>query len=257
MLLWFKYMPRRVWIISLITLVVVLIFAFDVTPWVRGGYGWRWDYLPVAIGQTIPLIVSLIIYVIGAWLILTRTHQARYALLWGLLGTVGLSLAVAYVREGDVLYMLFTRTVSLPSSSEWWAGATINWSGGEWLDWTGVMTRYGVITSNIGTSPPGIPMLYALVTDLIGKSPNLTESLFRGLLPLQCHSYDLLKFTPAEWGSAWLGMLTPVWAGLAVFPIFSIARRLAPEADGRIPVLWWALVPGMLSFTTSSSTFFP
>jgi hypothetical protein len=247
---------RYTWIV-LITLCVALVFAFDLTPWVRGGFGWRWQYAPVPLVRALPLIALMLLYIAGGWLLLTRTRRARWMLLWALVGTAALSFAVAYAREGDALYFLFTRTASIVASAEWWGAAQVDWSGGGWRDWLAVMRDLGQTTSNMATSPPGMPMLYALAADLFGRVPAAGDALYRGLLPYQCHNFDLLMLSPAQWGAAWVGMLSPVWAGLAVFPIYTIARRVAPHGDARIPVFWWALVPGILAFATSSSTLFP
>jgi hypothetical protein len=244
-------------LIALVTLIVAAVFAFDITPWVRGGFGWRWEYAPVPFERVLPLLVSLIVYISGGYLLLIRTHRPLYALLWGIIGTIVLSLGAAHAREGDALYFLFTRTASNVASAEWWAGAQIDWQSGQWRDWTGVMETLGAQTSNMATSPPGMPMLYGLTTDLLNRFPDLSNGIYQTLLPYQCHNFALLNFTPAEWASSSLGILTPLWAGLAVFPMYLITRRLSPEVDARIPVLWWALVPGVLLFATSSSTLFP
>jgi hypothetical protein len=244
-------------LIALFTLIVATVFAFDLTPWVRGGFGWRWEYAPVLFERVVPLLVGMALYIVGAYLLLLRTQRAIDALLWGVVGTVILSLGVAHAREGDALYFLFTRTASNVSSAEWWAGAQIDWQSGQWRDWTGVMETLGAQTSNVATSPPGMPIIYGLTTDLLNRFPDLSNGLYQTLLPYQCHNFALLNFSPAEWASASIGILTPLWAGLAIFPIYLITRLLSPEVDARIPALWWALVPGVLAFATSSSTLFP
>ena len=37
-----------------VRLLVALAFAFDLSPWLRGGYGWRWQYLPAALPPAPP-----------------------------------------------------------------------------------------------------------------------------------------------------------------------------------------------------------
>jgi hypothetical protein len=249
--------PRWALVTSAITLMIALAYAVDLSPWLRGGFGWRWEYVPAPLGRAAVLAGALAVYVaVGFWL-MRRTARAWPVLLWGFAGTILLSLCAAYVREGDILYMLFSRTISLQASSEWWIGANIDWNGGQWRDWLSVMQALGTQTSNAATSPPGMPMLYGLTTDFLERWPNASESLYRILLPTQCANFELLQYSPAKWASAWLGILTPVFAGLGVFPLYAISRRITTTADVRWPILWWPLVPGLLGFLTSSSTIYP
>jgi hypothetical protein len=249
--------PRWALVIAGITLLIALAYAVDASPWLRGGNGWRWEYLPAPLGRAILLAAALIVYVgVGLWL-LRRTSPAWPVLLWGFTGTVVLSLCAAYVREGDVLYLLFSRTISLQASSEWWIGANVDWNGGEWRDWLSVMSTLGAQTSNAATSPPGMPMLYGLTTSLFERWPTASDSLYRILLPTQCANFDLLQYSSAQWASAWLGIFTPVMVALGVLPLYAISRWVTTPSAARLPVLWWPLVPGLLSFLTSSSTVFP
>jgi hypothetical protein len=57
--------------------------------------------------------------------------------------------------------------------------------------------------------------------------------------------------------SAWLGILTPIWASLTVFPLYWLGRQVYGEKTGRLGVLWWPLVPSLLMFTPYPSTSFP
>lgn len=246
-------LPRAIVLITAFVLLLAGIIALDLTPWVRGGYGWRWPYIPVAFMRVLPLLLTTAVYLAGVWLVLTRTRRVWPALAWGLLGTVALSLVVTYAREGQILYPLFTRTASAFTTGPHWAATQIDWQGGEWRDWTAVMGRLG---GHLGTSPPGLPMWYGLLNDLLGRVPTAAESLQHSLIGYQCHNYDLLTYTPSQWGTAWFGILMPLWAGLTVFPLLGIAQRLNP-AWARIVPLWWALVPGIASFAASWSTFYP
>lgn len=240
-----------------IILAVPLAFAVDLSPWLRGGYGWRWGYAPSSVIPAAGLALALAIYAVGAILIVRRAKRPRYALIWALFGTVSLSLVATSVQEGNALYAFLTRTVSITSSGEHWAGVSVDWAGGEWRDWTTRMAELGDVTSNAATIPPGLPLLYGTLTSVLEGSRGAADALYRPLLPYQCHNYEFLTYTPSEWGSAWLGILMPLWASLTVFPLYGIARRLAPATAPQWPVLWWPLVPGILAFAASSSTVFP
>ncbi|MCU0497833.1 MAG: hypothetical protein MUF87_10815 [Anaerolineae bacterium] len=246
-------MMRRWTSVTLIlTGIAAIAFLFDLTPWIRGGFGWRWQYEPVALGRLLPLIGLTVIYLAIA----SRLRRMGAVILWSMIGSIGLAIAAAYSRDGDALYTLFTRTASIVASGEWWMAASIDWPSGQWRAWTDLMTRLGTITSNAATSPPGLPMMYALATALADALPILRDPLYRTLLPYQCHQQNLLIFSPAQWAAAWIGILTPVWGALVVVPIAVITRQLALH-DRLTPVIAWAIVPGMMAFSASSSTFFP
>ncbi|HRL12958.1 MAG TPA: hypothetical protein PKX07_13830, partial [Aggregatilineales bacterium] len=63
-------LPRALWIMSLLTLVVAAAFAVDLTPWLRGGFGWRWQYAPAFDARVLPLLIAAVVYVAGGgWLL--------------------------------------------------------------------------------------------------------------------------------------------------------------------------------------------
>ncbi|GAB4512651.1 MAG: hypothetical protein OHK0046_12520 [Anaerolineae bacterium] len=236
---------------------VALIIALDVTPWVRGGYGWRWPYIPVAFVRVLPLLMITAVYLLGAFLLLQRTARTWPVVLWGVFGAFVMALAVAHAREGDAFYALFTRTADGSVTGPHWAAAQIDWRGGEWRDWTAVMSRLG---GHLGTSPPGAVLVHglfnSLFSSLFGEVPTISTGLHTSLIAYQCHNPMLLTYTPAQWASAWAGMLMPLWAGLTALPLVAVARRLgAPEP--RQVAVWWPLVPGILAFAPSWSTLYP
>lgn len=240
--------------IAIITLIVAVILAFNLTEWIRGGYGWRWNYDRADLLHTLPLIFILAIYAFGAYLLLQRTQRAFPVMLWSMIGTAGIAYAVAYAHTGDAFYALFTRTASGLTTGPHWAATRIDWASGDWQDWTTVM---GTLGGHLGTSPPGLVLLYGGLNALLDKLP-FTQSVYHSLLPLQCHNYEMLNYTPAQWVSTYFGILMPVWAALTVLPVYGITRRLnMSDTAGRYAVLWWALIPGIMSFAGSWSTAYP
>ena len=247
--------PRSIWLITGFMLIVMLVFGFDLTPWVRGGYGWRWFYIPPAFERVIPLLSVALIYLIGVFSLLRRTRQLTgLILLWSIIGTIALSLAVLHAREGDALFTLFARTVSSGATGQHWSATQIDWSTDSWLNWTAEMPRLG---SHLGTAPPGSTLVYGGINDLFADSP-ITDPLHRQFLLYQCHNYDMLTYTPVEWASAVFGMMMPLWAGLTVIPLYKVSKRFFGDRRYAIYVaLSWAIVPGMLGFAASWSTFYP
>ena len=251
----FQSIPRTIWIITGLTFAVALVFGFDLTPWVRGGYGWRWQWIPAPLERVLPLLLASLIYLIGVLMLLRRKRPAtRLILLWSIIGTIALSLAITHAREGDAFFTLFARTVYGGTTGQHWSATQIDWSDDTWLEWTTVMQDLG---GHLGTAPPGLSMFYAGVNDLLDGTP-ITDPLHREFLLYQCHNYDLLSYTPAQWASALFGMMMPLWAGLTVIPLYAVSKRLFDDRRYAVyTALSWTLVLGMLAFTASWSTFFP
>ena len=152
------FRPRWLWLTAAAVLGIAAVFAFDLTPWVRGGFGWRWEYdwvqHPIfAYGLLVFLYVGL------AWEVLRRALSSRAALVLAFIASAVLVFAAVWLRDADAVYTLFARTFSQVATTHHWGAAQVDWSGGEWRDWTSVMARVG---SHVGTSPPGLPMMYAL-----------------------------------------------------------------------------------------------
>lgn len=244
------FRPRWLWIAAAAVLGIAAVFAFDLTPWVRGGFGWRWEYDPVS--QPILGYALLVFLYIGlAWIILRRTSSKRAAVALAFVASAVLVFAAVWLRDGDAVYTLFARTFSQVATAHHWGSAQVDWSGGEWRDWTGVMARLG---SHVGTSPPGLPMMYALAAD-VSQRTGLDTVLARPLIVALCMDYRIYDLTLAEAASGWVGVLSPVWAGLTVFPIYWLAKRAGTRPE--LAVLWWPLVPGLAGFAGSVSTLFP
>jgi hypothetical protein len=238
-------------VISFISLLITLAILMDLTPYLRGGYGWRWPYALLPILPLLPLCLGIIVYLAGAWWLIRRTQRAFPVLLWALLGAVLIPVLALNAREGDAIAALFTRTTSLLGTGQHWAATHVDWTGGEWRSWTEVMERLGGHMTNV---PPGAPLIFHEIETALPAS--LSLNLQRFLLPYQCQNFDLLSYTPGQWGSAVFGMLMPVWGALTVFPLYSVAKRIS-KTDARIAAVWWALVPAAASFSPSWSTLNP
>src|SRR5690606_31739207 len=201
------FRPRWLWIASAALLCIAAVFAFDMTPWVRGGFGWRWEYDPVS-QPILAYALLAFLYIALAWVVLRRASQPRYALGLAFIAAVVLTFAAVWLRDADAVYTLFARTFSQVATAHHWGSAQVDWSGGEWRAWTSVMARVG---SHVGTSPPGIPMLYALAAD-VSQRTGLDAVLARPLITALCADYRIYDLTLAEVASGWLGVLSPLWA---------------------------------------------
>ncbi len=251
-----RNLPRQLVIIALISSLLALFLAFDVIPFLRGGFGWQWPYVPAMLGRIVSLVSATSIYVVGGWLLLKQGARSRLLLLWGLLGAAILPLAVIAVRSDNVAYELFVRTASGVTTGPHLAAAEMDWSSGAWRDWPSVMNSYEGRSVHVRLGPPGLPMFYGLVNAFFDANPSLADPLYRALVPWQCNNWNLLAYSPGEWASAWFGMLMPFWAALAVFPLFEVGKRLIGDR-ARLAVLWWPLVPSLVMFVPTWNTLYP
>ncbi len=247
-------MRRTLPIIGGLSLLLALALLFDRIPFLRGGFGWQWSYELAPLLRVLPLALISAIYLSGAWLLWGRERN-HWLILWALMGAVVIPLAVIAVRNDDVLYTLFVRTVSGITTGPHLAAATIDWSN--WLDWPTVMQSFVGRSVHVALAPPGLPLIYHAANDVLGALPGAADSLQRTLLPYQCANYSLLAYSSAEWASAWLGILMPVWGALAVWPLFFITRRLSDSQAARIAVTWWPLGPALVMFAPTWNTFYP
>jgi hypothetical protein len=177
---------------GVLTLAIAAALRFDLSEWLRGGFGWRWRYEPLDLARTLPLMIAVCFYLIGAWLLARRAYAARYAVSWSALGTLIIALAAVAVREGDVLYGLFARTASRLSTGPHWVAAHIDWSSGAWRDWSEQLAAFGGHLSNL---PPGSALWYALLNSAFDQLPQVAAAVQRALMPFQCHNYDLIAYT--------------------------------------------------------------
>ena len=244
-------LSRRALIISAVSLLITLALLFDVSPYLRGGYGWRWPYGLIALSGAIPLCIGVALYFGLAWWLIRRTQRVFPVLLLGFLGAIFIPVLAIAAREGDPFYALFTRTTALLGTGQHWASTHTDWAAGEWRSWTEVMQRLGGHMTNV---PPGAPLIFHLVDVLF--PPQLAVNAQRLLMPYQCQNFDLLAYTPGQWASSLFGMLMPVWGALTVFPMYAAAKRLT-KGDARITAIWWALVPAAASFSPSWSVLYP
>lgn len=246
---------RAFGVMIFITVGLLLALAFNITEWLRGGFGWRWDYAPAPFGHILVMSVIVIAYVLAMH---TLSQRRLWMLFTGVIvGSAFIAYGAAYVRSGDALFTMLTRTLS--------AGATAPHPVGIWLDspevaslwrdWSALMPN---LPRHVALSPPGAPMWYAALEAVFNILPtSLSEMLRAPLYPYQCHVYTFIKYTPAEWAVAWFGILMPVVAGFIVIPLFVVARQFFDEQQARHIIVAWGLVPNMALWAGSWNTLYP
>ena len=250
-------MRRFIYLLAGLCGLLALVLLFDLIPFLRGGFGWQWPYELVALTHMLPLLIVAVIYVVGAGFLLQGTQRDVWLLIWSFLGIVTLSLAGLYLRSHDAIYELFVRTASGVTTGQHLAGVEINWFDPNWVNWPVTVQPFVGRSGHIVLSGPALPLWYGLLNAVFEQLPTFANPLHQALVPYQCRNYDLLAYTPAQWASAWFGMLMPVWAALSVWPLYYVARRLAGQAVAHLAVSWWPMVPALVLFTSTWNTVYP
>lgn len=252
-------MLRRLHILSAASILFALALYIDLHPYLRGGFGWRWFHEPAPILRTLALTAAVIAYIAGAYALLRWTRRGVWALVWALAGSVVLALGVTWLKQPNIGYELFIRTASMVATGPHHAAAALDLKAETLRDWTSLAQNFDPETESVSRhvvqSPPGLPLLYEGVTNALAQFPALARQMALPLMLYQCHNYALLAYSNAEWASAWVGMLMPLWAALTVFPVYGVARRL--DVPAREAALWWALVPVAAAFAGSWNTVYP
>ena len=239
-----------VWAVFL-SLLWAIIFALDLIPYLRGGTDWAWNYKPeLSRYRLAPLILGVVVYVpIALWL---RRQRSRTGLLiWAIFGGLALSLAAVHVR-GDVLYRLYTITVSGRAAGWHMAAARIQNLSGTLSDWPQFMRNRCRFPHTLTTRPPELWSLYYSASLLLDQLPTVAAYLAQPLRWLLCQY--LTGYTNGQYASAWLGMLMPLWGSLTVLPLYSLGRRVYGLEAAAWSVVWWPLVPSFLMFDPLPNT---
>jgi hypothetical protein len=250
---------RRTFIICGATLIWAAALWLDLVPILRGGYGWRWPHdLPAALADLLPLVLATIAYVAGGlWIIRTDKSPilSRQMIAWSVVGSVVLTLAAVYVRDNNVQFALYARTISGGATGWHYAATDIEDLNDTLQGWPDFMDNYVGQSSHMTTSPPGLPLAFYGTTQFFENSPALNDAIAPPLRAAQCHNDRVVGwslhpgYTNAELSSAWLGMLMPLWGALTVLPLFALARRHFSTDTAVWSIFWWPLVPSFLMFT--------
>lgn len=256
-----RSVSRNLLVVALLSAGLALVLALNGFPILRGGYGWRWPYEAAALPRVLLVALAVGVYVAGAMVLLRRESPARLLLAWSVAATVVLSLAGIALRHDDPGMELFTRTFSGVTTGQLMVAAEIErspgWSPEVVGDWPDYMRDFQGRAAHISVAGPGLVIGYAAAIGLVDAVPGLAEPLARSVMPYQCHNTNLLAYSPAAWGSAWLGMLMPLWTGLCALVVYGAVRAVSGRQAARYAVLWWPLVPGLVMFVASPSTLYP
>lgn len=245
-----KYLPPAI-------AVFLLLIATDTLPALRGGAGWQWSHQePETWTPVITLAGVLLLYLGAVWL--SRRWSVVVRLVLGVVGGVVITFAVLAI-ENDPLFLLFTRTVSpVQTGASTIAVRSMAQDGvqetlAEWPQVMDEAQKLNII--HFTTHPPAQPLLHYWAAKLLEP----VDTLDYDLRQYQCANEQVMDYTSGEILSVgWWGMLMPLWAMLAVVPIFFTTCHLSGDTQRAVDVAqWWAIVPSILLFTPTWNTFYP
>jgi hypothetical protein len=91
--------------------------------------------------------------------------------------------------------------------------------------------------------PPGPVIAHWLSWQVFQALPALADAIAMPLRTLQCHNPGLMFLDNAQMASASLGMLLPLIGGLAVWPLYALAKRVANARVAAITALLFPVLP--------------
>lgn len=246
-------MQRKIlWLIAGATLLYLLAFAFNITPYLRGPEAWRWAYaIPGYPWRHLLPTVVVAAYLVIALYWSRKLHCSPSSnrrtpvtlfLCFIALAIPLIQAALLFPESPDVLRPLFYRTVSAGASGVFSVGTTIT-------DPVDFLRRYPELMPTFPVHPqrypPGLPLLFYGARRLLEAVPFLSEPWGLALRMYQCHDFGLMRLSNATLATALVQMALPVMMGLIVFPLYGLARRTAGERTA-----WWAVIayPLMPSF---------
>jgi hypothetical protein len=223
---------------------------------------WIWNYDTPRWAWLVPAILGVVIYVGGAVVALSHApDHGRYPLrlmLWAFGGAALISLLLLTL-EGPPLYLLFTRTASPGTGgyeyAAWLANDDFAGTLREWPDF--IRGFHADPPGGFALSPPGHVVLYYAANQLLEHVPLAADQLGALVRPQQCQNLTMMTWSNAELASAWGQIFMPLWAALAVVPLYTLGARLFDRRRARLAVLLWPLVPGMVIFTPRFNVFYP
>ncbi len=254
--------------LKLLWLAVILIFlgilATDSVPALRGGSGWQWDYASPEEWTPVYLLAGAL-FIYSAGILLFRKYQLKpfIRLIWALVGMVSITLLALNI-QGDPFFLLFTRTVSpVQTGASTLAVYKFDEEGvqSSLNHWTDIMTDAKPEQLNIihfTTHPPGQPLAHYWVAQPLDEVEVLQSTQMQ-LRSYQCSDVGVMTYNQGEILSAgFWGILMPVWAALAIIPIFLTIKLLTDDENlAADTAQWWALIPSILLFTPTWNTLYP
>ncbi len=255
-----KHPYRDLFVLLFLVMLWLLAIVFDVWESLRGDYGWRWSHVPpTPNGRVVPLVLTIIIYIGGAYCLMRRASATRLTI-WAILCGLFLIGAALYTHHANVGKELYLRTLSSGTTGWHYAGVQMDERGADEMlrTWPQVMEDFKIYSAHVAISPPGMAAGYHILNQSFEGLPIISDWAGPPLRAEQCHNYRVNEFSNAQFTTSALGgLLSPLLALLTVVPLFALGRRYFSETAARWAVLWWPLLPAVLVFQPYPSVIYP
>lgn len=238
---------RILWLI-VPSLLLIVALAFDLLPILRGNDEWRWPLRPIEAGARllVPIaILGLYVLLSTRWLqgfeheSVSRRYE-RWFLLFVIVAVPVLQLSLAFAVSRVPLLEFFGPTVSIHNSGYFTTAVTSP-------DLNQLLSNFPALMPQLPihaqSHPPGAEVVHWLVWQAMRAVPPLADAVAMPLRTLQCHNPGIMAMDNAQVASASLGMLLPLLGGLAVWPLYALAKRIANERVAAITVLLFPILP--------------
>ena len=254
------------WLIGLIavTLTWSLLLIADTVPVLRGPLEWRWPYELVSdLGRISTSGLAFVIYLaVAFWLVgqaVTRAgaQRRRWAgavVVWALIGTPLIQVAIIYLRHPNVLRELFDRTVSLHSGGYFSAVVEVEDINEYLRHFPALMPDFPIHPKR---HPPGIPLMFWLARQTFALVPDLARQIALPLRGFQCNNMWLQYLSNPQIASAWASIALPCLAGLTVLPLYRLGRYILDQKLALIAVVMYPLTLSVGLFATMWDQFIP
>lgn|GEM_PF-2601632 len=256
------------WVIIalLVTAVTAWWMALDVIPWLRGPAPfppeWDWPYRPLDWANSGTWVHSAA-FVVYAGVVLAIMHPTL--LRWGserqrrtvavalaVVGFLGLQLALAVARKGDILELILFRTYAPPGNGYFMTAVRVDSVWDTLLHYQAAMPNFP--HDRPQTHPPGIFMYYAAFNYLFDRLPDFSQwfaAIARSRAPADRTWVELKDayVTSAFFSGAAQWLL----ACLAPLSFYAFLRRLDSRATGAVSTfaVWGAMLLPLLPAVSS------
>ncbi len=241
-----------------VTLAWSLLLVADTVPALRGPSEWRWPYeLASDPGRIATSGLALVVYLVVAFWLLKeaaahrvddqRSRWAWTVIVWALIGTPLIQVAVIYLRHPDILRELFDRTVSLHSGGYFSAVVEVEDVSEYLRHFPALMPDFPIHPKR---HPPGIPLMFWLTRQIFALVPHLARRVALPLRGFQCDNMWLQYLSDPQVASAWASMALPGLAGLIVLPFYRLSRYVVNQKLALVAVVLYPLIPSVGLFAT-------
>jgi hypothetical protein len=254
----------RLRLVLLVAGLLALAVLVDITPWLRGPVGWRWEL------QSLPPWPNLlfsgataVLFVAGWWLLRRRAaRQPQFALL--VLFALSLLLQASLLNltpttsgHYQPVALLFERLASAQASGYFTAAQEIDHLPSALRRYPELMPTFSA-DPHPRSKPPGIVLLYYGSEQLLARLPALSDALGHWARGIRCADMWLAARSNAALAANLLvAVLTPLLAALAIWPAYGLAARRAGPAVGWLAAGLMAIMPGRLAFIPHMDVIYP